>query len=158
MAGPITRARFLLCACSGILAVGPAWTQQERMTLETDMEFRHKVTLKAPERTRICSARVEIEYSQRNTIAEAEGTIHTEDCDAASGVYTVSARYKDENGEIHNVETEGSWSRSDGQPVHFAGKLIIGEDVDLIRVRARKIKCECTESEAEQSETQGEIE
>lgn len=158
MAGPTTRAHRLLCACTGTLLVVPAWPQQERMTLETDMEFRHKMTLEAPERTRVCSARVEIEYSQRNTIAEAEGTIHTEDCDAASGVYTISARYKDEIGEIHNAESEMRWSRSDDQPVHFADELVIGEDVDLIRVRARKIKCECAATDAEKSEIQGEIE
>jgi hypothetical protein len=130
------------------------------MTLETNMEFRTKMTLTAPEKTRICSARVEIEYSQRNTIAEAEGTIHTEDCAAAGGLYTIAARYRDENGEIRNVEREESWARKDDQPVHFAGKLTIGENVDLIRVRARKIKCECaaTDADVEQTESQGEDE
>ena len=158
MATPITRAHQLLCACCAYLVAGPAWPQQERMTLETDMEFRHKVTLEAPKKTSVCSARVEIEYSQRNTVAEAEGTIHTEDCEAASGVYTIAARYKDENGEIRNIESEKTWSRTDDRPVHFSDQLTIGENVDLIRVRARKIKCECAANDAEQSERQGENE
>ena len=128
------------------------------MTLETDIEFRHKVTLEAPQKAGVCSARVEIEYSQRNTIAEADGTIHTEDCAAAGGVYTIAARYRDENGEIHNVESEKTWSRTDDQPVHFSDELEIGENVDLIRVRARKVNCECAAVAAEQSETKGENE
>ena len=128
------------------------------MTLETDIEFRHKVTLEASQKTRICSARVEIEYSQRNTMAEADGTIHTADCEAASGVYTIAARIKDESGQIHTIENQKSWSRSDDQPVHFSEELFIGENVDLIRVRARKIKCECTAATADQAETQGENE
>lgn len=128
------------------------------MTLERHMEFRHKVKLEAAKRTSVCSARVEIEYRQKNTIAETEGTIHTEDCEAASGVYTVAARYRDEGGEIHNIESENTWSRTDDQPVHFSEELIIGENVDLIRVRARKIRCECAATDAAQSDTQGENE
>ena len=158
MAAPTTGVHRLLHACCGFLAVVPAWSQQERMTLETDMEFRHKVTLEAPQKTSMCTARVEIEYSQRNTLAEADGTIHTEDCAAAGGIYTIAARYRDENGKLHNIETEKTWSQTDNQPVHFSDELTIGENVDLIRVRARKIKCECAATDAEQFETQGENE
>lgn len=158
MAALLTGRNRLLCACCGFLVAGTAWTQQERMTLETDMEFRHKVTLEAPGKTSACSARVEIEYSQRNTIAEAQGTIHTEDCDAASGIYTIAARFKDEKGQLHSIESAKTWSRTDDQPVHFSDELVIGENVDLIRVRARKIECECDANQAEQSNTQGENE
>jgi hypothetical protein len=138
--------------------MGTAWAQQERMTLERKMEYRHKVVLEAPERSSVCSARVEIEYRQKNTIAETEGTIHTEDCEAASGVYTVAARYRDEDGQVHNIESENTWSRMDDQPVHFSAELIIGENVDLIRVSARKIRCECAATDAAQTDTQGENE
>ena len=148
----------LVTACILIGASANAWCQQERMTLERNMEFRHKITLEATQKSRVCAARVEISYSQRNTIAETEGTIHTADCAAASGVYTIAARYRDENGEIHSVETEETWARTDDQPVHFSARLTIGDNVDLVRVRARKIRCECAADGTEQIETQGEDE
>jgi hypothetical protein len=118
--------------------------QQQQMRVERNMEFRHKMTLEAERATGICSARVEIEYLQRNTLAWAGGTIDTKDCAVASGVYTIEVRYRDAQGDVKTLETEETWRRDDNQPVHFEGEYPIGENVDLIRVRASKIRCECS--------------
>jgi hypothetical protein len=118
--------------------------QQQEMRIERNMEFRHKMTLEAEGAKPLCSARVEIEYSQNNTIASASGTIDTEDCAAAFGEYTVSVRYRDTDGEVKTLDVEETWRRDDDQPVHFTGEYPIGDNVDLIRVRARNIRCECS--------------
>ena len=54
-------------------------------------------------------------------------------------------RYRDEAGETHSIETDHVWERNDNQDIEFAGQTMIGENVDLIRVRGRKIQCVCTE-------------
>ena len=118
--------------------------QQQQMRVERNMEFRHKMTLEAERANPLCSARVEIEYLQNNTIAWAGGTIDTGDCVAASGAYTIQVRYRDAQGEVKTLESEETWRRDDDQPVHFEGQYPIGENVDLIRVRASKIRCECS--------------
>lgn len=117
---------------------------QQQMRVERNMEFRHKITLEADRATSICSARVEIEYVQNNTLAWAGGTIDTRDCAAASGTYTIQVRYRDAQGEVKTLESEETWRRDDDQPVHFEGDYPIGENADLIRVRASKIRCECS--------------
>jgi len=118
--------------------------QQQEMRIERTMEFKHKMTLEAERANPLCSARVEIEYTQKNTLAWAGGTIDTGDCAAAFGEYTISVRYRDADGEVKTLEAEETWRRDDDQPVHFAGEYAIGENVDLIRVRARNIRCECS--------------
>ena len=118
--------------------------EQQEMRIERNMEFRHKMTLEAQRANHLCSARVEIEYLQNNTLAWAGGTIDTRDCAAASGAYTLQVRYRDAQGEVKTLESEETWRRDDDQPVHFEGEYPIGENVDLIRVRASKIRCECS--------------
>jgi hypothetical protein len=148
---------FLACA-----PIAGAAQQQQQMRVEKNMEFKTEMTLKAESKSALCSARVEIEYNQKNTVAWAAGTLDTPDCAAASGTYTIAVRYRDEAGEVHNVESEESWGRSDDQPVHFAGEYEIGENVDLIRVRVRKVRCECAtpidKDDAPEPEEQGDSE
>jgi len=129
---------FLACA-----PIAGAAQQQQQLRVEQNMEFKTEMTLKAESKSALCSARVEIEYNQRNTVAWTAGTIDTRDCAAASGVYTIAVQYRDEQGEIHTVEQQERWGRNDDQPVHFEGEYTIGENVDLIRVRTRKVRCEC---------------
>ena len=62
---------------------------------------------------------------------------------ASSGEYTVSVRFRDENGERHSVEFVDQWSREDDQEVLFEGEYFMGENVDLISARARKVSCVC---------------
>lgn len=118
--------------------------QAREQRLEKTMEFKHSMVFEAEAKRQYCSARVELEYTQMNTLAWAAGTIHTPDCGAASGEYTIAVRYRDEGGQLHTLESNEAWRRDDDQPVRFESKYSIGENVDLIRVRARKIRCVCT--------------
>lgn len=114
------------------------------------MEAEKKFTIKfePTQHKQYCKAQMWVEYTQRNTEADYNGEIKNEDCGASSGSYTISVRYRDEAGEVHTEETEHMWARDDDQTVIFAGRHLIGDNVDLIRVRARKIQCVCADIEA----------
>jgi hypothetical protein len=119
--------------------------QEERMQVEGRVEKKYTIQLDAPGGKTYCQARVWTEYIQKNTIAAVKGEIENPDCDASRGEYTISIRYRDEQGEVHIVEHVESWQRDDDQSVTFNGEYLIGENVDLMRVRARKIFCICAE-------------
>ena len=72
------------------------------------------------------------------------GKIENEDCAASYGEYTVAVRYR-KNDEVFDDEYPGSWERTGDQPYLFEGRYPIGENADLVRVRARKIQCICGE-------------
>ena len=119
--------------------------QEERMRVEGRVEKKYTLQLDAPEGKNYCQAQIWTGYIQKNTIAWVEGEIENPDCAASAGEYTVAIRYRDEDGEVHNVEHVESWQRDDDQNIIFQGEYHIGENVDLMRVRARKIVCICAE-------------
>lgn len=119
--------------------------QEERMRIEGRVEKKYTIQLDAPQGKAYCQAQVWTEYVQKNTVAWVEGEIENPDCGASAGEYTVSIRYRDEDGEVHNVDHVESWQRDNYQNVEFEGEYFIGENVDLMRVRARKIVCICAE-------------
>ena len=93
-----------------------------------------------------CEAAIALEYSQRNDTVLVDGLIDNHDCGASSGDYTIEFRIRDENGELQTILLSNSWSRDDGQPVSFRKEQLIGDDVDLVRVRSRQLSCTCTEA------------
>lgn len=119
-------------------------------TAQEAMEAEKKFTIKfeTAQHKQYCQAKLWVEYTQRNTLADYNGQIENKDCGASSGSYTISVRYRDETGEVRAIETKHQWQRDDDQPVEFAGQQSIGENVDLIRVRGRKVQCVCAETEA----------
>lgn len=125
-----------------------------------EAEKKYSINFETSQHKRYCKASVWVEYAQENTLADYNGEIKNEDCGASGGTYTITVRYRDEAGEVHSVETDYEWQRDDDRTVEFAGQQLIGENVDLIRVRARKIQCICAEVEAavEEDDNQGEDE
>jgi hypothetical protein len=129
---------------------------QEAMEAEKKYTIRFETT----EHKRYCKASVWVEYNQYDTVASYDGEIKNEDCGASGGSYTITVRYQDESGEVHSVDSEHTWHRDDDQTVIFRGEQSIGENVDLIRVRARKIQCVCDDVETPgvENESKGEKE
>jgi len=123
-------------------------------------EKKYTIHFETTEHTKYCKASVWIEYNQYDTMASYDGEISNEDCGASGGSYTISVRYQDASGEVRSVDSEHTWHREDDQKVVFRGEQSIGENADLIRVRARKIQCVCddTESPAADKEMKGENE
>lgn len=148
---------LLLAAVPAAAQLDPSG-QQERMRVEGQVEKKYTIRLDAPQGTAYCHAQIRTEYIQKNTIAAVKGEIENGDCGPSGGEYTISIRYRDEAGEIHNTEHLESWRREDDQNVRFEEEYLIGENVDLMRVRARKIVCICAEpddsGEAESGEDQ----
>jgi len=153
---------FLPVACLLASFSAHAQANVQTMHIENHAEKTFTMTLEAPEHKKYCHARVSFEYSQQNTLAETSGTVDTRDCAAASGQFMLSARIRTDAGEIRILQQEKEWSRSDDQPVNFAGEFEIGENVDLVRVNVRGTKCICTETEnddtVDQTQNQGDKE
>lgn len=121
---------------------------------------KYKIPFETTEHKTYCKARVSLEYGQYDTEARYDGEITVEDCGPSGGTYVISVRYRDASGEVRSVETEHTWHREDDQDVAIDGVQSIGENVDLIRVRARKVQCVCDEvaSQSPEDETKGENE
>lgn len=106
-------------------------------------EKRYSITLDAPEGRNYCHARISTTYLQRNTTASVEGSLENPDCGPSFGEFTMSVRIRDESGELRTVEHIEQWQRDDDRKVEFVREYPIGENVDLVRVRASKIVCIC---------------
>ena len=112
-----------------------------------ELETKIDVTLELPEQKMLqCATAIEVEYSQRNTVAGVTGTIDTKDCAAASGEYKVVVSVRNEALELTTLEFVETWQRLDAQPVIFKKDYPLGDDVDLVRVRTRPVRCTCAEA------------
>jgi len=102
--------------------------------------------------TKRCQAEVELSYVQKNTLASVEGIINNNTCAASSGTLVLSVRTASESGELTTQEFGEPWSRDDDQSVSFSFEYPIGENSDLLRVRALRTGCTCAELPAEAAE------
>lgn len=100
-----------------------------------------------------CQATLDIEYVQIDTIAKITGVLHTNDCAASSGEYTIQARIRDQSGEMKALDFSESWQRDDDQPVNLSAEYPIGENVELLRVRSSGLRCQCAEPQEERDTT-----
>jgi hypothetical protein len=110
------------------------------------------IELKAPPPvpSSACQAVIALSFHQRNTLARVEGSIENTMCAASSGDYELTVTYKGLDGEQKMLEFTETWQRSDGETVMFVSDYEIGENVDLMRVRARRAHCVCAEAGAQQ--------
>lgn len=110
-------------------------------------QLEHSITLTAPAtETKACHATISLQYYQRNTIARVDGTIENESCAASGGSYVISASFRDAEGEVSTLGFPETWRREDSQPVTIGGDYGLGENVDLVRVRAADVRCICADS------------
>ena len=118
---------------------------QERMRVEGQAVKKYTFKLETTRNKLYCQARVSLEFMQRNAVAKVTGIIENDDCGASSGDYAISVRYRAEDGEVHDIEHPERWRRDNDKAFTFEHEYQIGDNVDLIRVRARKVQCVCTE-------------
>jgi Flp pilus assembly protein CpaB len=95
--------------------------------------------------SRQCQAEVSLTYAQKNTLASVDGEIENPTCGASSGSLVLSVRTLSEGGEQATQEFTQTWMREDDQTVTFSAEYPIGENVDLVRVRALRVTCTCAE-------------
>lgn len=137
-----------VCAISGYASAAPP-AAQESTGVDSQSEKKYSIKFETTEHKRYCRARVRIDYSQRNTVANVTGTIDNDDCSASGGKYTVSVRVRDDDGEVQDIEHEELWQRDDDRTIEIGKDYYIGENVDLVRVRPRKVECICADMPAE---------
>lgn len=118
------------------------------MRIEGEVRKPYTVRLETTQHKQYCQATTSIEYIQNNAVASVSGKIENEDCPASSGSYTISIRFRDGDGVVHDLDVEETWQRDDDQPVEFAREYEIGRNADLVRVRVRRMKCLCADIQA----------
>ena len=93
-----------------------------------------------------CAAEVTLDYFQSNNLAKVETTIANNNCAASSGDYLLTISVRGDDGELKTLEFPRSWSRTDDKSLVLKEEVPIGDNVDLIRVRARKGTCKCADA------------
>jgi hypothetical protein len=112
------------------------------VTAEVENEVTFSLELPAAKSPQ-CATTVAVEYTQRDTVVSVEGTVDHQDCAASAGEYRLTVSVRDESRELKRLEFLESWQRADDQPVAFTAEYPIGENVDLVSVRARPLRCTC---------------
>jgi len=95
-----------------------------------------------------CEAKLLIEYYQKGTDAHVNSELTNDVCGASFGDYTIRVRYKDAHGEIKQLEFEETWAREDDAEWTSEKEYFVGDDIDIIRVKAKDLSCKCKEPEA----------
>lgn len=137
----------IVTASMALLTGTSSAAQDQRVSPGQHASKEFTVKLEAKPHKQYCKARAVIEYSQKNTIARIGGEITKEGCMVATGDYTVSIRFRDENGETHDLEFEEQWASDSELPVSFGSDYEIGQNVDLVRARTKRLRCLCVETE-----------
>ncbi len=92
---------------------------------------------------------IAIEFTQRDTVVDVSGTISNSDCAACSGDYEVIVSVRNESVGLKTLRFVETWARQDDQPVSFMAQYPIGENVDIVSVRARSVRCACLAAQKE---------
>ena len=138
-----------LCQSTGNASRVREQCEHEPITVTTESEKEVTISITAaPAERAQCRASVATEYLQSDTLVNVAGTIEVEGCAAATGEYTIAARVVDENGQAKTLEFSETWQRDDDRAVTFKADYPIGENVELLNVRAR-VRCACADQGTE---------
>lgn len=113
-----------------------------------EKEITFSLETRAPRLER-CTATIEIQYEQRENAVSVEGTIDNQICAASAGELRLAVSIKDKSLELKTLEFVERWQRDDDRPVTFSATYAIGDDVDLVGIRARQSRCTCTDASVE---------
>jgi hypothetical protein len=92
-----------------------------------------------------CLPAIALGYDQRNNVAKVDGTIDTAQCAATSGDIELTVSIRDAAGALQTLKFTQHWQREGDPSIVFEAEYPIGENVDLVRVRARGSRCACAE-------------
>jgi len=136
---------LLLISASNYGAAAGKSEQNQADQREASSEKTFTIKLDAAPPTKYCKSNTSIEYFQNDTTAIVNGEIKIDGCTEASGQYTISLRYRDDAGDMHNIDFDETWQRNSIAPVIISHIYPMAENVDLIRVRARRARCVCND-------------
>jgi hypothetical protein len=132
--------RLMPWALTGLAAGAPA---QESSTARVEKEITITAELPAPRPA--CGVDISVQYFQANTVAKVESTVAVEGCPVAAVEYTIVARIRDESLEVKTLEFNETFRPGDAQTFTREVGYPIGENVELLSVRARGMRCTCVE-------------
>lgn len=133
---------LFLISLFSIVADATAQAGEESVVIRHELEITTRIEGVSIQ-TRQCQAEVALSYAQKNTVASVEARIENTTCGASSGSLVLSVRTANASGEQSTQEFPQTWMREDDQPVTFSAEYPIGENVDLVRVRALRLQCTC---------------
>jgi hypothetical protein len=149
----LTTAVFLLLMLSSeVWSQGhPVATPEKSITVERSSEhraegkeFEREVPVKLEYYQEGCAATLGLEYYQKGTHAHVKSTLRNAQCAASSGSYTITIRYRPDEGEQGDVRFEETWSRDDDADVVTEKDYYVGEDLEIRRVSSSNLTCECS--------------
>jgi hypothetical protein len=133
-------AKLVPWALTGLAAGAAA---QESSTARVEKEITISAELPPPRPA--CGVDISVQYFQANTAASVQSTIAVEGCPVAGVEYTIVARIRDEGGEVKTLEFNETFSPDDAETLTREADYPIGENVELLSVRARGMRCTCVE-------------
>ncbi len=123
-----------------------AWADEEPEFSQSASKTK-TIQIRIESTSNTCQAIASLDYLQRGAEAEVVTNIHTDDCAAAGGNYTLTISVRgDFDKEPRTLSFEEAWERSDNAPVETLRLYPIGDDVDLLRIKARKLSCQCVDN------------
>ncbi len=108
-------------------------TLEQEFTVDLPMQ-----RLKPP-----CKGQIQLEYLQYDTIARVETALEGTICPIADMSFALVVRTRLADNSVNSARTEYTWNSKDAGPVPGSGDHPIGDDVDLVDVRAKNFKCSC---------------
>ena len=126
----------------------PAAADDDEQQINNEAEIRHKIELAPPEADNACKAVLELEYYQKGHEVRVNSELTNPDCSASSGTYSIEVRLRDDDGNTSSKSFDEVWARNDAEPIILSRDYLVGDNVDVLRVRPRKLRCECTDFEA----------
>lgn len=138
----------LILALAALLLTATSIADDEENT-STRAKISKTFQLKPPPVSSKCVATATLDYFQRGDEAQVETSIDTEDCSAASGSYIVKLTIRsDTDGKQTVLDVEESWERTEVAPVESMRRYLIGDGMELRKVRVRKLSCTCAEDDS----------
>ena len=89
---------LIACFLSSMVATSAPAGQNQENRWEANSEKKFEITLDASPPVQYCESRTAIQYYQDDKNAKVDGEINIDGCTNASGTYTISVRFRDENG------------------------------------------------------------
>ena len=109
------------------------------------MEQSFEIDLPMRRLTPSCKGQVELEYDQYDTVARVETRLGSTTCPVTYVQYALIVSSRDADYEIVTSRHEFAWDVTPDGTLPGSGDYPIGDDTDLVSVRARQFSCTCAD-------------
>lgn len=110
--------------------------------LKSTTEIKQRIKLTPRVHKVTCESDIDIEYYQKNTIAEVRTEISSANCDDFVADYQLRILYFDANGKLQRIVADENWPQ--GHAGQHTTSYSIEPGSELQRVASRTVSCTCT--------------